>query len=274
MRSAAEFPWRVVGLGISAFACLVLVYLVLPTLVIVPLSFSSEAFLSFPPPGFSLRWYQAFAASIDFRLAIMNSVLIGVPASLLATIAGTCAALALTRGSLKYRRGLSALMIAPIVLPQILLAIGLFPIMVKVGLNGTFPGIVLAHAVVAMPLVFITVTAALRSYPPSLELAAMTLGAPPWSTFWHVTFPMIRVGVLVSFIFAFSFSFDELILAIFLTAPATRTVPRLLWEQLNYQLTPVIAAATVVLLTITLLLLLAAALADKGRSLKAGRQPA
>ena len=128
----------------SAFACLVLVYLVLPTLVIVPLSFSSEAFLSFPPPGFSLRWYQAFAASIDFRLAILNSVLIGVPASLLATVAGTCAALALTRGNLKYRRGLSALMIAPIVLPQILLAIGLFPIMVKVGLNGTFPGIVLA----------------------------------------------------------------------------------------------------------------------------------
>jgi ABC-type spermidine/putrescine transport system permease subunit II len=146
--------------------------------------------------------------------------------------------------------------------------------MVKVGLNGTFPGIVLAHAVVAMPLVFITVTAALRSYPPSLELAAMTLGAPPWSTFWHVTFPMIRVGMLVGFIFAFSFSFDELILAIFLTNPTTRTVPRLLWEQLNYQLTPVIAAATVVLLTLTLLLLLAVALADRGRSLKAGRQPA
>lgn len=274
MSAPAREHWRVMRIGVAAFACVVLIYLVLPTLVIVPLSFSSEAFLSFPPPGFSLRWYEAFAASIDFRLAILNSILIGVPAAVLATVAGTCAALALTRGKMRFRRGLSALMIAPIVLPQILLAIGLFPIMVRIGLNGTFAGIILAHAVVAMPLVFITVTAALRSYPPSMELAAMTLGASPWRTFLHVTFPMIRIGMLVGFIFAFTFSFDELILAIFLTSPATRTVPRLLWEQLNFQMTPVIAAATVVLLTVTLLLLLAAALADRGQSLRAGRTAA
>lgn len=252
--------WRIVAILIAGFAVLVLIYLVLPILVIVPLSFSSEAFLSFPPPGFSLRWFKAFAASADYRIAILNSIKIGVPAALLATLFGTLAAIALIRGSVPGRRVLSAVMIAPIVLPQIVLAIGLFPIMVRLGLNGTYLGILLGHTVVSMPLVFVTVAAALRSYPPTFEMAAMTLGADGWRTFRYVTFPLIRVGMLVGFVFAFTFSFDELILAIFLTSPQTRTVPRLLWEQLNYQMTPVVAAATVALLTLTVALLLIAAL--------------
>ncbi|MDQ0468366.1 ABC transporter permease [Labrys wisconsinensis] len=255
--------WRVLGAGITGFAVLVLVYLVVPTLVIVPLSFSSEPFLSFPPPGLSLRWYEAFAASPDYRIAIVNSIRIGIPAACLATVFGTLAALALVRGRLPGRRALSALMIAPLVLPQIVLAIGLFPVMVRLGLNGSYPAILLGHAVVCMPLVFVTVAASLRSYAPTYELAAMTLGANPWNTFRFVTFPMIRVGVVLGFIFAFTFSFDELILAIFLTSPLTRTVPRLLWEQLNYQMTPLIAAATTVLLALTLGLLVVAALVDR-----------
>lgn len=258
-------PWRAAGAGVATLAALVLLYLVLPTLVIVPLSFSSESFLSFPPPGLSLRWYEAFASSVDYRLAIANSVKIGLPAALLATALGTLAALALVRGELRGRRALSALMLAPLILPQIILAIGLFPVMVRLGIAGSYPAILLGHTVVSMPLAFITVAAALRSYPPSYEVAAMTLGASRWNTFRHVTFPMVWPGMLVGFIFAFTFSFDELILAIFLTSPATRTVPRLLWEQLNYQMTPVIAAATCVLLGLTVVLLLAAA-ATAGRS--------
>lgn len=256
--SPAPF-WRAAEVGIAGYAAFVLIYLVLPTLVIVPLSFSSESFLSFPPPGFSLRWYEAFAASVDYRLAIANSVSIGFPAAVLATVLGTLAALALVRGEMRGRRVLSAAMLAPLILPQIILAIGLFPVMVRFGIIGSYPAILLGHIVVSMSLPFITVAAALRSYPPSYELAAMTLGATPWRTFRHVTFPMIRPGVLVGFIFAFAFSFDELILAIFLTSPTTRTVPRLLWEQLNYQMTPVIAAATCALLASTVALLLVAA---------------
>lgn len=262
-------PWRLAWVVLVAFSGLVLVYLVLPTLVIVPLSFSSEAFLSFPPPGLSLRWYEAFAQSVDYRYAILNSLKIGVPAALLATTLGTLAALALVRGTFPARRTISAMMIAPIVLPQIVLAIGIFPIMVRLGLNGTYPAILFGHTVICLPLVFITVAASLRAYPSTYEMAAMTLGANGWRTFWHVTFPMIRVGVVVGFIFAFTFSFDELILAIFLTSPATRTVPRLLWEQLNYQMTPVIAAATVSLLGVTLLLLFLAALVSRRGALKA-----
>ncbi|WP_137390581.1 ABC transporter permease [Rhodoligotrophos defluvii] len=266
----ASAPWRVAGVGLAAFAGLVLIFLVLPTLVIVPMSFSSATFLSFPPPGFSLQWYEAFANSPDYRIAILNSIKIGIPAAFLATVFGTLAALALVRGSLPGKRLLSSMMLAPLILPQIVLAIGLYPVMVRLGIIGSYPAILLGHTVVCMPLVFITVAASLRSYAPTYELAAMTLGAKPWATFRFITFPMIRAGVVLGFIFAFTFSFDELILAIFLTSPATRTVPRLLWEHLNYQMTPVIAAATVVLLVITLSLLVAAALVNRFGPRKAG----
>jgi ABC-type spermidine/putrescine transport system permease subunit II len=252
-----------VRFGFVAFAAATLLYLVLPTLIIVPLSFSSDSFMTFPPPGYSLQWYAGFFASTDFRAAIWNSVLIGVPAAALATAAGTLAALALARGEVPFRRLLAALMLSPLILPQIVLALGLFPVLARLGMIGTYPAIILAHGVVTMPLVFITVAASLTGYPPALEHAAATLGANDWNTFRFVTLPLIKAGVVVGFIFALTFSLDELILAIFLTSPATRTIPRMLWEQLNYQMTPLIAAATVVILTGTLLLLYAGASVDR-----------
>jgi ABC-type spermidine/putrescine transport system permease subunit II len=256
----AGTPWTVLSFLIRSLAVLVLIYLVLPTFVIVPLSFSSESFLSFPPPGWSLRWYQQLVAQQDYAIALTNSLKIGLPAAALATVLGTMAALALVRGSLPGRDLMTIIVIAPLILPPIVLAIGLFPIMVRLGLIGTYPAILFGHVVVSAPLVFITVQAALKSYSPTFELAAMTLGANQWESFWHVTFPMIRLGVVVGFIFAFTFSFDEIILALFLTNSATRTLPRLLWEQLNLYMTPLVAAATVVILCITMLMLFLAAL--------------
>jgi ABC-type spermidine/putrescine transport system permease subunit II len=256
----AGTPWTVISVVIRFLAVLVLIYLVLPTFVIVPLSFSSESFLSFPPPGWSLRWYEQLVAQQDYAIALSNSLKIGLPVAALATVLGTMAALALARGALPGRDLMAIIVIAPLILPPIVLAIGLFPIMVRLGLIGTYPAILFGHVVVSTPLVFITVTAALKSYSPTFELAAMTLGANPWESFWHVTFPMIRLGVVVGFIFAFTFSFDEIILALFLTNSATRTLPRLLWEQLNLYMTPLVAAATVVILCITMLMLFLAAL--------------
>jgi ABC-type spermidine/putrescine transport system permease subunit II len=264
-------PWTIAAFAIKAIAVLVLIYLVLPTFVIVPLSFSSQSFLSFPPPGWSLQWYQQLIAHQDYSIAFANSLKIGLPAAALSTMLGTMAALALTRGKLPGREAMAILVIAPLILPPIVLAIGLFPIMVRLGIVGTYPAILFGHVVVSMPLVFITVAAALRSYSPTFELAAMTLGANQWKCFWHVTFPMIRTGMAVGFIFAFTFSFDEIILALFLTNSATRTMPRLLWDQLNLYMTPLVAAATVVILSITLLMLvLAAILARRGETETAG----
>lgn len=247
--------WRILRWTVTGFTVLIFAYLVIPTLVIVPLSVTPESYLSFPPTGFSWRWYEQFFSTIDYHYAIGNSLKIGLPSAALASVFGTLAALALARARLPFPGILTLLIIAPIILPQIVLALGLFPMMAKIGLQGTLPAIVLAHTVVAMPLVFISVSAALRGCPEQLEQAAATLGADGWRTFWHVTFPLIRPGIIVGFIFAFTFSFDELILAMFLTSPTTRTMPRLLWEQLNFQMTPVITAASVVLLICTVVLI-------------------
>jgi ABC-type spermidine/putrescine transport system permease subunit II len=143
-------------------------------------------------------------------------------------------------------------------LPHVILAIGLYPLLLKLGVLGTYVGAIIGHTIIGVPLVFITVNAALAGYSDSLELAAMTLGADPWRTFRTVTFPMVRVGVIVGGILAFASSFDELMLALFLTGAGTRTLPRLMWEQLNDYLTPTIAAVATLVFAFTLVLLAAA----------------
>jgi len=150
------------------------------------------------------------------------------------------------------------LVVAPMMLPHVILAIGLYPVLLKLGVLGTYVGAIIGHTIIGVPLVFITVNAALAGYSDSLELAAMTLGADPWRTFRTVTFPMVRVGVIVGGILAFASSFDELMLALFLTGAGTRTLPRLMWEQLNDYLTPTIAAVATLVFAFTLVLLAAA----------------
>ena len=250
---------RIITWGLRAFTALTLLYLVMPTFVIVPMSFSSQSYLSFPPPGWSTKWYAQMLARPDYPAAFMNSLKVGIPVALLSAALGTLAALGLVRGRPAGARTLTSLILAPLMLPQIILAIGMYPVMAKLGIIGTTPGIIMAHTVVCIPLVYITVAAALQSYPPTYELAAMTLGAGWWSTFRHVTFPMIRLGVFAGAILAFAFSFDELILALFLASPETRTLPRLLWQDLRQYVTPIIAAATTLVLCLSFALLAIAA---------------
>jgi ABC-type spermidine/putrescine transport system permease subunit II len=252
--------WRILLVAFTGLACL---YLVLPTFVIVPLSFSSSLYLSFPPPGWSTRWYVALWHSNLYNAAFMHSILIGVPAAGVAVVFGTMLALALVRGRPWGRRGLTALAIAPFLLPQIILALGLYSMLAKFGLTASYTGVILGHAVVATPLVFITVSAALRSCDPTFEMAAMTLGANGWKSFWFVTFPMIRLGVLTGGIFAFSFSFDEIIIALFLTNTQTITLPKQLYSELRYNMTPTIAAASTVIIALSLLLLTSVALVGR-----------
>ena len=166
----AGAPWNIAAFAVRLLAGLVLIYLVLPTFVILPLSFSSKSFLSFPPPGWSLRWYEELATQQDYVIALMNSLKIGLPAAALATVLGTMAALSLSRGRLPGRDLMTIIVIAPLILPPIVLAIALFPIMVRLGLIGTYPAILFGHVVVSTPLVFITVAAALRSYSPISSL--------------------------------------------------------------------------------------------------------
>lgn len=250
--------WLLVG-----FTCLALFYLVAPTLVVVPLSFSSSQYMTFPPPDWSTQWYVRLWNTPVYWHALGNSLFIGLASTAIAVVLGTMLALSLVRGQLRGSRVFSAIALAPFLLPHIILALGLYSTLARVGLAGSYTGVILGHAVVSTPLVFITVASALRSYDHNFELAAMTLGAGAWKTFWLVTFPMIRLGVLAGAIFAFSSSFDEIILSLFLTNPQTATLPKELYSELRYDLKPTVAAASTVIILISLLLLATAALLQR-----------
>jgi ABC-type spermidine/putrescine transport system permease subunit II len=252
--------FRLARVALPGFVILVLAYLILPAFIVVPLSFSNQNYLSFPPPGWSLQWYEAMTRDIAWPQAAVNSFLIGVPTAGLSAVLGTLAALAVVRGRLGWAASASAVVIAPMLLPHVIMAIGLYPVMLDLGLLRGYLGVVIAHTVVATPLVFITVSASLRTYTDALELAAMICGAGPWATFWSVTFPMIRTGVVVGAVLAFATSFDELMLSLFLTGPGTRTLPRLIWEQMNMFLTPTIAAVATLIFVFSLGLLGAVAM--------------
>ena len=262
---------RLFRIGLAAFTFLAFLYLVLPTFVIIPLSLSSKTYLSFPPPGWSLQWYAKLWTEANYFTAFFNSIKVGVPAAALAMVFGTLASLAVVRGRLRGTRAFSALVMAPLMLPQIILAIGMYPILAKMGLIGTYAGVILGHAIVCTPLVFVTVSASLLSYDPSFELAAMTLGANWWNTFRHVTFPMVRLGVLIGGIFAFSFSFDEIIIALFLTDAESFTLPKQLYDELRYQMKPTIAAASTFVITISFLLLATIALVQHQMGKRSGQ---
>lgn len=247
--------YRVANIALWCFAWMALVYLILPQFVIVPLSFSEQNYLSFPPSGWSLKWYERVAQEATWQRAAFNSFAIGIPTAFLSMIIGTLAALAVARGEMRRAGLASAFIIAPMMLPHVILAIGLYPLMLRLGLLGSYGAAIIGHTVVGVPLVFITVNASLARYPAALELAAMTMGARPWQTFWQVTFPLISVGVVIGGILAFAMSFDELMLALFLTTVGTQTLPRLIWIQMNDYLTPTIAAVASLIFLLTAILL-------------------
>ena len=247
--------FRVVNVLLWSVAWIVLLYLTVPQFIILPLSFSSESFLSFPPPGWSTRWYESVLNNPAWGRAAFNSVAIGLPTAFFSMVFGTLASLAVTRGGMVRSGLIAALVVAPMMLPHVILAIGLYPIMLWLGLLTSYAGVIIAHTVIGIPLVFITVNSTLARHSGSLELAAMTLGARPWQSFWKITFPLIRTGILIGGILAFASSFDELMLALFLTGVGTQTLPRLIWLQMNDFLTPTIAAAASLIFLVTIGLL-------------------
>jgi len=234
---------------------LLLVFLIAPVLVVALMSFTDQLYLAFPPTSLAVRWYIEVWNETRWLRAAWNSAQIGAGTALLSMLFGTLGALAITRGGRRWMLPIGAVIVAPMMLPHVIIAIGLYPTMLDLGLSGTYTAVVIGHAVVATPLVFITVSAALRGYDPALELAAMTLGANSWRAFRYITLPMIGSGLAVGAIFAFAISFDELMLALFLASPRTETLPRLLWEHLSQTVTPAIAAVATLILVFSLALL-------------------
>ena len=230
-------------------------FLVGPIVVIVPISFSSGSFLSYPLPGLSLRWYETVVEPFPWMFALENSLIVAVATTLIATTLGTLAAYGLTRADFPGKPLIFGLLISPLAVPVVISALGLYFFFARVGLVQTHAGLIIAHVVLAVPFVVITVSATLKGFDWNLVRAAESLGAPPLSAFFQVTLPLIAPGVLAGGVFAFVTSLDEVIVALFVSGPAQITLPRQLFTGLRDQLDPSIVAIATILIVFSLALL-------------------
>ena len=236
-------------------AGLVLVFLITPLLVIVPLSFSSGTMLTLPLPGWSLRWYAEVASSEPWQNSLVHSLIVGVIATVMATVLGTLAALGLTRADFPGKSLLMGILISPMIVPLVIVAAGAYFFLLPLGLTNSLFGLALVHAALGAPFVLITVSATLAGLDPSLPRAAANLGAPPTVVFRKVILPLIAPGVISGGLFAFVTSFDEVVVAMFLTGPQNRTLPRQMFDGLRDNISPAILAVATLLIAVAILLL-------------------
>ena len=261
------------GLAVAGFAYAVALFLLLPTLIIVPMSFGPERFLRFPPDGFSLRWYAAYFHDPDWIAPTLFSLQVALLTALVATTAGTLLALALVRGRLPGRAVVDFLVMGPVIVPNIALAIAMFLVFDRLRLVGTTAGFVLAHSALAMPFVVFTVLASLYRFDADLELAALSCGASRLAAFRHVTLPSILPGVLSAALFAFIISFDEPVISFFISDLDRKSLPRKMFEDIDYNVSPTLAAVAAMLTAITALLLLAGLLLRRSAATPKGTTP-
>ncbi|MEZ5831637.1 MAG: ABC transporter permease [Dongiaceae bacterium] len=249
--------WRV---GTIAVSTCVFVFLIAPILIIVPLSFSADPFFSYPIEHWSLRWYADLFGRgpqpLLWQRAVLNSLVIGLCATLLATLLGTLAAIGMWRYRPPFATLITALMISPVVVPIVVTAIGMYYLYARLGLIGTYSGIILAHAALGIPFVFITVSATLVSFDETLLKAGASLGAGPVRVFRKVLLPLILPGVGSGAIFAFATSWDEVVVVLFLAGPEQHTIPRRMWSGVRDNLSPTIIAAATLLIALSLALML------------------
>ena len=259
---------------------LIFFFLIFPILVIIPLSFNTvpfftftEKMLSLDPEGYSLRWYKDFFTSLNWQGAVRNSFIIAVFSTLIATFLGTLAALGLSRAHAPYRTAIMGLLISPMVVPLIISAAGMFFFYSRLGLQGTLPGVILAHAALSAPFVVITVTATLVGFDQSLIRAAANLGASPTRTFLKVIMPLILPGVISGALFAFVTSFDEVVVVLFVGSFKQRTIPWQMFSGIREHISPTILAVATLLVCVAILLLTAVELLRRRNERMRGLRP-
>lgn len=250
--STGQRVWRILFRLICA---LVFVFLLAPILVIIPISLSSGSLLNYPLPGISLKWFEVIFTPYPWMLALENSVVIASVTTILATVLGTLAAYGLTSVEFRMKPLLMALLISPMMVPLVITALGAYFLFARVGLAGTFAGMILAHTVLAVPFVVITVTATLQGFDRNMVRAAQSLGAKPLNAFFGITLPLIMPGVISGAIFAFVTSFDEIVVALFIASPAQFTLPRQLFSGLRDNLDPSIVAIATLLIVVSICLM-------------------
>jgi putative spermidine/putrescine transport system permease protein len=242
---------RFTHIALAVWFGLVIVFLLFPLLFLLPLSLNASEILSFPPQEWSLRWYRVLFTDPSWSGALWLSLKVATLVTILSVAIGTAAALAIVRHQLWGSGWLYGLAIAPLIVPSIVIALGLFMLFARLKWLESLPALVLAHSVVAVPYVVVVVSAALRNLDETVERAARVLGAGPWRTFFLVTMPALRSSILAGGMFAFFASFDDLIITLFVSG-ALETLPLRIWNDLNLRLDPTVAAAACVMVVMSM----------------------
>lgn len=240
--------WRTLLL---VFCVAVSLWLIAPSLIVIPLSFTDRPSFSFPPSGWSTQWYANFFSDPTWMSALQASLQVGLLVTIVATVFGTAAAVALSRAEIPGRQGIRAVLLAPMIVPVIVVAVGLYALFLRLNLLGTTFGFVAAHSVLALPFVIIPVMASLQGFDRRLEDAAAICGAGRWQTFRTVTLPSVAPGVLSGALFAFATSFDEVVLSLFIQSPYLQTLPVKMYASVTRDTDPTIAAAATLILVLT-----------------------
>jgi putative spermidine/putrescine transport system permease protein len=255
-----------------AYAIAVFGFLVIPLFVVVPLSFSSGMYLQFPPPGFSLQWYRDYFGDPNWIDATVLSLEIGLCVTVLAVVLGSLAALVIVRMPFPGLPLVRVILMAPLIVPSVVVAVAVYSVYVSFHLVGTFGGIVLAHTILALPFTVVLMVAGFQRVDRRLEEASYTMGASVWRTFRCVTLPALRSSIFAAAIFAFIASWDEIIMVIFIGGGAGTTLPLRMFNYLRTEINPTIAAVSTLLLAFAIVLFATSeGLRLRGSARRAGR---
>jgi putative spermidine/putrescine transport system permease protein len=256
---AAERSWFYLFRG---YGLIVLFFLMAPLVVIIPLSFNASPYFTFThemlalnPDGYSTQWYAKFFTDPDWLRAAKNSFMIAPVATAIATVLGTLAALGLARPNAPFRTAVTSILILPMIVPLIISATALFFFFSYLHIVNSYTGIIIAHSILGVPFVVITVSATLSGFDPQLYRAALSLGASPRRAFFRVTMPLILPGIIAGALFAFMTSFDEVVIMLFIAGPTQRTLPLQMWINLRYTIDPTILAVATMILLVAIFLL-------------------
>ncbi|WLR95753.1 ABC transporter permease [Shinella zoogloeoides] len=245
-------------LWLYATVALVMAFLVIPCILVMPMSFSDSQYLEFPPRSLSLRWYEAFFTSPEWIQSAVVSLKVAGLTTVLATVLGTLASYGLYKATSLFAPLTRGLLMLPMMIPLIFVAIGVFFVYARFGLNNTITGLVLAHTTLAIPFVMIAVGNGLKSFDPNLERAARSLGASPVTAFLSVTLPQIRISVFSGMLFAFVTSFDEVVVSLFVSSGANSTLTKRMFANIRDQVDPTVAAISSMLVALSIVVLIAA----------------
>ena len=254
--------------ALGVFVSIMFAFMILPSLMTIPMSFSDTKYLVFPPKGFTLKWFYTFITDETWLDPALLSLKLAIMVTLLSVTLGTLASMALVRGKLPFKKTVSIFLISPMMIPGIIIAFAVYGLYAKLRLIGSLFGLVLAHTVIATPFVILIINASLYRFDINLERAARNLGANALKTFFFVTLPLIKPGMISAVVFAFITSMDEVVLTLFLIGTKQKTLPIKIFTQIQWFIDPMVAAASTLFIAASIFVVITLGLLQKGESKK------